>query len=127
MHKLVHARMTEDERRRILALLRVDPLSRRSGHDQLKDGAPKATPADQAPAAVCATRNDSAAWEKVGAGYAAVLAIGMTSATVALLRCGLPQEMRTGRGCQAGLTFARRAGHGPGPARLPQGIRHFLR
>jgi hypothetical protein len=35
--------LTEDERRRILALLRVDPLSRRSGHDQLKDVAPKAT------------------------------------------------------------------------------------
>ena len=43
MHELVHGRMTEDERRRILALLRVDPLSRRSGHDQLKDVAPKAT------------------------------------------------------------------------------------
>ena len=43
MHELVHGRMTEDERRRILALLRVDPLGRRSGHDQLKDVAPKAT------------------------------------------------------------------------------------
>jgi len=43
MHELVHGRMTGDERRRILALLRVDPLSRRSGHDQLKDVAPKAT------------------------------------------------------------------------------------
>ena len=43
MHELVYGRMTGDERRRILALLRVDPLSRRSGHDQLKDVAPKAT------------------------------------------------------------------------------------
>jgi TnpA family transposase len=43
LHELVHARMTGDEHRRILALLVVDPLSRRSGHDQLKDVAPKAT------------------------------------------------------------------------------------
>ena len=43
MHELVHGRMSEEERRRILALLQVDPLSRRSGHDQLKDIAPKTT------------------------------------------------------------------------------------
>ena len=38
-----HGLMTAEEQGRLLGLLRVDPLTRRSGHDQLKQIAPRAT------------------------------------------------------------------------------------